>query len=301
MRLLLTTAFACLLSACGATATSTRSEATAPSPGAAYPIRLSRDTRPGATWREHVELRTSQRESTTLAARNVADERTTLAIDLDARITVREVDERGRATRTVVSVERFVVDTGQGPITPVIPGELVVSRLGGTIESPAGALDPQTLEWLGEVLEIDEPRDASDDDIFGTREPQPIGASWGIDTALAARSLATVGVHVRHDHLGGQARLVDRVRLRDVDCLLVRAELSARGIEMPSLPPGARIARSDVRGTMESALPLDLARRPQRETVQMQVRIELEMATEAGTATVRLDGEQHVVREIVDE
>ncbi|AKF03050.1 hypothetical protein DB32_000199 [Sandaracinus amylolyticus] len=299
MRRLHTITFACLLAACGGAATSTRAEPAGTGP--TYPIRFDRPLAAGASWVEHVELRSSQRESTRIGAQNVADDRTSLAIDLDARFTAHEVDARGRPTRLAVTVQRFVVDAGQGPVTPAIPGELIVTRSGdGAITSAAGALDPQTIEWLGEVLTISEPHGTGDDPVFGTSEPQHVGATWGIDTALAASGLAAIGVVVRHDHLGGQTRLVERAQVRGVDCLVLRAELSARQLEMPGLPPGARVERADMRAAVETALPLDLERPSQRQRTELRMRIELSVPTEAGTATVRLDGEQLETRERID-
>ncbi|UJR84571.1 hypothetical protein [Sandaracinus amylolyticus] len=299
MRRLLTLVFACLLAACGSTAASTRADSA--ESDATHPIRFARPVATGASWTEHVQMRSSQRESTRIGAQNVADELTTLAIDFEARFTAREVDARGRAIRLAIAVQRFVVDAGQGPVTPAIPGELIVTRVGeGSIESVAGALDPQTIEWLGEVVHIEAPRDTGDDEIFGSREPQAIGASWGIDTALAARSLGAMGIEVRHDHIGGQTRLVERTRVGDVDCLVVRAELSARQLAVPSLPPNAQITRAEVRATMEAALPIDLARAVRRERTDLRMHIELSIPTEAGTATVRLEGEQQEMRERTD-
>jgi hypothetical protein len=91
------------------------------------------------------------------------------------------------------------------------------------------------------------PGSATDDEVFGTKEPKAFGESWPINAKLGSEDVKKSGIEVSPEHLNGRTELVGKERIGEADCLSVRGELVASGVALKDLPGGATVDE----GTMQ--------------------------------------------------
>src|SRR5262249_38362700 len=96
---------------------------------------------------------------------------------------------------------------------------------------------------------------ATDDDVFGTKTPQPIGAHWSVDAALAIVSLKEDGIHV--SSVKGEVALDGIARVDGAEYLAIRVALNVGGMRVPNLPEGAEVLESRGEVEVRAALPVD--------------------------------------------
>src|SRR5262249_2610566 len=137
---------------------------------------------------------------------------------------------------------------------------------GSVVLVDGGAKDPFSLQdgnigaearkAIDVVYSRHKPGSATDDDVFGAKEPKAFGASWPINAKLASEDLKKSGIEVSPEHLKGGMELVGKDRVAEADCLRVRAEFMASGIAMKDLPDGATVADGTVQATFDGCVPI---------------------------------------------
>jgi hypothetical protein len=199
-------------------------------------------------------------------------------VSLEAVHTVLSVEPQGRPLRSRYDVARAVVRTPEGERTLVEPGRaLVVSRgLGedGTLELEGGGdLAPDIVEALDMVLSR-RVSPETDDEVFGTREPQLPGASWPIDARVAALGLSRDGLRMEPADLDGEARLIGIERVEGVECARLSVELVSRRFASDALPPELELRDSVMRARFEGLYPTDPALPPLADSQEITVGFE---------------------------
>jgi hypothetical protein len=174
-------------------------------------------------------------------------------IHCDAVSTVVATDAHGRTTRARYEVKELTSDgrrlqgsgielTRHGKETDA---EIVVDG------NPANENVRKALSALFK-LGLD---GATDDDVFGTKTPQPVGARWAIDSAVAVRSFKDDGLDVSSIH--GDVWLDGTTRMDGVECLDIRGALHMSGIRLPDLPKGAEVDESRADAELRATLPTE--------------------------------------------
>jgi hypothetical protein len=177
-------------------------------------------------------------------------------VDLQAFVDVLYVDAAGQPLSLAYTIEHLIVQTPAGR-TEVLPGGWVVGAEGQgrmTLRS-AEPLPAEARKALDEVLSP-LPSESTDDDIFGTPEPQAIGATWPVNAALTARELGRMNLDVPAEAVQGQSKLVGLVEVAGQACLDVAGELSIRDARMIDVP-GARTDAAELRSSYRTLLPVD--------------------------------------------
>jgi hypothetical protein len=291
-------ALSCLLfAACGGGAASTQTEHG--SSGPTYAIHLTRHTTVGFAWSETAHFTQLQQTIVHDAQGAVVSDQTQgTAIELTGDYTVLTVSPSGDPAQMRLVLRAFTVDAGTGAVTPSVPGNaLLIDRTNDTITGAAGEpLDAALVAALRSVVP-DRAPPVDDDLVFGTREPQAVGASWPIDSEGAARGLAALQLTVAPADVGGSSTLVDAGNEGGHDVLELRTVISAHHVGMPGLPQGSVERRADVLAGIEMVLPVDVSLPPLRELERAAIDIEVTVPTPGGDQTVDVSIRQEATHE----
>lgn len=256
------TALACIaciaLAGCGgARSTTAPVEAARPAPQTApqkaYAIHLSRPSHAGERTRMVMDQTEDKRSKITQAAIILEDKHEQRVLHWDAVHTAVEVDAQGRVTRSRYEVKEL---TSNGH--PLVQGVVEVTRAQKSKDSRVTVdgvpANKDVREALTSLLKLGL-GGATDDQIFGTKTPQPIGAHWPIDAALAQADLRE-DTGIEAASVGGDVWLEGTTRVSGLDCLDVRAKISLDGVKVP-IPNGGETEVGRAEGEMHAAVPLD--------------------------------------------
>ena len=277
-----------LLAACGGgaketpttTATSLPTQTEAPK---AYPIHLSRPSKAGD--KVHVVVdQTEEKGTRVTAGGKVLDDKNEKHVyHLDEVMSVVAVNEAGRITKTHDDVADLVIDgrsLGKAAldITRAPKEKDAVILVNG---KPAAK---PIRDALTDVLKLSV-GGVSDDDIFGTKTPQAVGAHWTPNTALAREDLKNdSGLDAQN--MTGDIWLEGTTRVGALDCLDVRAKMGLDDIAMGALPPGQKLESGHADIEMRAALPLDGSMERASEHMGMVMTMKLDVTGPKGTAVV---------------
>ncbi len=273
-----------LVTACGGGASSTHTA----TPAGTYEIRLTRHASVGVSWGEATHFAEIQQTVVHDAAGTVvADTTSATTIVLSGEYTVLTVGPDGDPMRLRLVVQSFTVDSGEGPATPTMPSALVIDRGpdGGITGENGEALDPALVTVLRSVVPDHAPP-VDDDLVFGTRDPQAVGASWPIDSAGAARGLAALQLSVDPSNVTGNTTLVAAGNEDGHDILELRSVIAAHHVGMPGLPAGSVEQRADLLAGIDMILPTDTSLPPLREMERSAVDVQVVVPSPSGPQTV---------------
>jgi hypothetical protein len=178
-------------------------------------------------------------------------------VELEAIVDVLRVDAAGMPLNLAYTIEHLIVQTPAGR-TEVLPGGWLVSAERGGAEVTFGSAEPLPIEARKALDDVLSPLSSehTDDDIFGTSEPQAIGTIWPVNAALAARELVRMHLGVPAEAVRGQSQLVGLVEVAGQVRLDVAGELSIRDARLIDVP-GARPEAAELRSAYRTRIPLD--------------------------------------------
>jgi hypothetical protein len=178
-------------------------------------------------------------------------------VDLEAIIEVLHVDGAGEPVSLAYTVEHLIVQTPAGR-TEILPGGWVVGAEPSEDEVTFRSADPLPAEARKALDDTLSPlsSESSDDDIFGTTEPQAIGAIWPVNAARTAKEFRRMHLDIPAEAVHGRSQLVGLADVAGQVCLDVAGEVSIRDTRIINVP-GARIDAAELRSTYRARLPLD--------------------------------------------
>jgi hypothetical protein len=284
------------LASCAAASVALTSAACAPSRGvpaaapdvtpATFAVRLVEAKRPGDRGMLSTTVRSWRTTVVTEDGRIVKREDHERAVDLEAIAEVIRVDGGGAPVSLAYTVEHLVVETPAGR-TEVLPGGWVVSAERGGGRLTLHSAEPLPVEARAALDDILSPlpAEATDDEVFGAQEPQPIGVTWPVNAALAARELRRLDLDVPAESVRGQSRLVGLVEVGGQVYLDLAGELAIHDARLLSVP-GAHPETAELRSTYHRRLPVDLPGSPRASgaaEVDATLRVDMDV-----TATIAL-------------
>jgi hypothetical protein len=231
----------------------------------AYIVKLHRPDQKGAKF--DITVAGAVRQQTQMRRGDEAGEPSDqlFGVELRGVVEINEVDERGNATRATYTVERCV---------KVVENEdKVIVPKGGVIVAEAGERD--TTFTLKDGEPTDDQRQALDvvaslprknaptaDDLFGTKEKQPVGATWPVNVDALVADAKTFGMTFDKDRTEGTVKLAGIERKDDIDFMRLTAETSVGGyaMEIPkdwNLPPGMKFESGTIDISFDGLLPVD--------------------------------------------
>jgi hypothetical protein len=245
-----------LLSPLATGCAATPSTALAPTATAAksYPIHFERPSRVGE--RSHVVIDSSQDMATKVTRDEtvVSDKHEKHTAHYDATSTVVAVDSQNRITRVRYEVKELTAD-GRRLQASVIDLTRHAKKKDAEILVDGSPASEDVRKVLSSVLKV-RVGGASDDDVFGPKAPQPVGAHWSVDGPLAIASFKDDGTDV--SSVKGDVWLAGTTNVDGAECLTVRATLEVAGVQVPGMPEGAETEESRGEAEMSATLPIDL-------------------------------------------
>ena len=228
--------------------------------GDEYKVLLNRPQKVGQEYTVYATGRAKQTATFALPGEPPQVHVDEFGIELDATVKVLEVDDpTGEPTKLQYTIARCLKD--QQPLLP--PGAVFTAenKQGNTTFVQDGApVDPATARALEVVIETHQPGTPSNNVMFGTDKPQPVGGAWPIDAEAAAISASRSGLPVTQDQLEGEARLVAVQNVDGNPVLQVEATMNVANISMPA----KRVQRGSIAGTSSGLFPVDPAAMPIR-------------------------------------
>ena len=221
----------CLLAcvACGSEATTAPAAATTtPGTSRAYEIVVHRPLKAGDRMRvvvdaeERIEGAQTSTNVDQAAIKNIDKN---LQLSLVGTLTIREVDEQGRAQSAVLVVEQFTAtDTG----TALLPAGAKIDAIRGAGDFSLMVDDeprPDLLRPLRLAFPLHRPGSPLGDELFGSKDPRQIGDTWAVSKSLVSKRLVEDGYIVRETGLSGDTRLVGTTNVGGTECLELSAKL----------------------------------------------------------------------------
>jgi hypothetical protein len=221
------------LFACGSEAT-TAPGASTTSPGAApqYKIVINRPLAAGARFRVQVEARQQIEgavSSTTSDVSTVDDIDRNVQLSLAGIVTVREVDQDGRASSALLDVESFTASPNNVALVPAGTRIDFLRGEGDYTVMVNGSPRPDLLKRLRLAFPLTRPGSPLGDALFGTSQPKQVGETWSFSKSVVAKSMLEDGYKVRETDLTGDTRLSGTSSVGGVECIELAAKMHAEG------------------------------------------------------------------------
>jgi hypothetical protein len=239
-----------------------------------YAIQLNRPMKAGDTYHISATGKESVKEVTSIDGKAQPDSVREESITIDGSVKVLEVDKNGQPSKISMTVERCLIKQGAEE-KPLAKGTVVTGSVKDGKDvfeidgKPAGDLD----DILGLLFTLGK-GEASDDEIFGTKDRKKVGDSWAINSALAAKDLQKDDFKAAPDDIKGTVTVEKAVKSGDTDCLQMKGEVTVSRFDM-SLPPSMKVEKGAVHLTMVSLLPIDTSKGMQEQTMDLSMTVAL--------------------------
>jgi hypothetical protein len=273
-----------VLFACGGGSTSTTPQ-TLPTTGTpkTYAVRLSHASRVGE--KLHIVADKIEEKATKVTAGDtVLDEKhERRAIHLDTISTVLEVNAAGRATKTRDEIADLTID-GKSIVKGAVEIGYAPKEKDAVITVDGRPANEDARDALKSMLKLSS-AGPTDDDVFGTKAAQAVGAHWAVNTQLAHDDLKD-DTGLDASNVTGDVWLEGVGAANGKEALDIRAKLGLDGLVPPDVPEGSRVemGRADV--DLQTMIPTD--GQPERASERMSTAItfRLRVNTKNGPAIV---------------
>lgn len=212
----------------GASEPASSPEASAPGsrpttdPSALHPVRMHRPAQIGDEHLLAIESRETLTQLGSQRGQLVTRQTEVTSVSLRGRRRVLEVDEAGKVSLARIEIVEATQRSSQGARLLLSPGAVVLHRRaagGGSIELDNGPLPDDVVAALRFPLG-DRLAAGTDDDIFGTEEPQPVGATWPLHARVLASAFGALGtLRIAPQNVRGETHFDDVVDVDGVPCI----------------------------------------------------------------------------------
>ncbi len=222
-----------------------------------HEIRLTRPMKKGDKYWLMAKGTRADSSVMTKDGQTVREDELTIRIELQAILEILEVDEAGRPLKEVLGIQYFVYGLG-GELTEAMAtgARIYAETVGFSTEfSLAEGRLPALAEAALDIVVSTYRGDVPDEDlIFGTVKYQQVGKSWPVNAEAFSYAMRSSGVEVNQETLEGAATLEGVEKLRDYECLRVKATVQIEDFDMTDLPPGVEFKGGQAEISMEMVL-----------------------------------------------
>jgi hypothetical protein len=181
-----------------------------------------------------------------------------ISVEFEGRAEVLDVDASGEPVRVALTVSKFTKSENGATSELLKPSSVVL--VDGGAKNPVALKGEKISDDARKAFEVvyspHKPGSATDDDIFGTKEPKAFGDSWPINAKLASEDARKSGIEISPENLKGRTELVGKDRVGEADCLSVRAELVATDVALDDLPAGATVDAGTMLAKFSGCVPI---------------------------------------------
>ncbi|HKU38835.1 MAG TPA: hypothetical protein VJR89_11830 [Polyangiales bacterium] len=219
----------CLSLACGGEATTAPAAATTtPGTSPQYQIVLHRPLSVGDRFRVQVEAKqhvTGAIETSDAQQAASKDVDKNMELSLVGLLTIREVDEVGRALSALLDIEQF--KSGDKEVLPTGTRIDAVRGAGKFSMMVNGTPRPDVQKQLELAFPLHRPGSPLGDELFGSKEPRQVGDTWTFSKSAVSQELLDEGYVVRETAIEGNTRLQGVTRVNGADCLELTSKMQA--------------------------------------------------------------------------
>jgi len=258
----------------------------APDATAAQSIVLHRDHHAGDRFVATLRGESQTRNLLTVNGQPNQDERLHVTIELVAEFLIQEVNADGKPTSTQVTVRSCT--TGGDAAQEVLPpgSVLLVTAVEapgeGSVTLQGGELNDDQRARL-ELVTSTHISTRGDDDVFGTTEPQTVGATWPVNAMVAAEDLSRIPtMSFNAENISGETTFAELAEIDGVPCQLVHSSMVAQDFTLSGLPEGSITQSSSLEMRMGGAFPLDVSRQRLRSRTEMAMRMVVQLPAPNG-------------------
>ncbi len=205
-------------------------------------------------------------------------------VRFEATEQVVSVNTIGRPLASEFTIRRFELTDDGGTRTVLPPGEVVTllraSRPPDASITVAGAPANRAVRDAVSIAVPLTASDTPDDEVFGSAEPQPVGASWPVNGDLLDR--VTAGPAGFDAHTTGESRLTQRLIHEGIDTLELVSMTSTRIVSIPNAPLGAVLHEGIMRGQFRRLMPVAADARLLRTESRLEGEIVLDLPPSEG-------------------
>lgn len=187
-------------------------------------------------------------------------------IHLEGTVEVLALDAIGEEAKVACTVDKCVRITSEGEAELVPRGKVIIAEAKGkdtifTIKD-GGELAKDATEALDLAISLDTGDELSDDELFGTRDKQNVGARWPVNAEGVAKDAGRVGVIVKPDDVEGSFRLDGVEKVGDVECLKLSGSLKMKKLgrkddDDDGLPEGFTVESGSMEAKYGGLFPVD--------------------------------------------
>jgi hypothetical protein len=225
-----------------------------------YKVVLDRPEKVGQTYQIHGTGKSTQSVTVNVPGAPPQKEDNSFSVQLDGTIKVLEVGEKtGEPTKIECTVskctkdEQSIVDAGSVITAETKEGKTAFTMNGMPVEPPV----TQALEV---ILEVHQPGTPSNGAVFGTDQPQKVGATWPINAEAAAVGAAKSGLPVSKDAIKGEAKLIGVKEVEGKKALEIAASMNVANLS-GNVPEG-KIDSGSITAQISGLFPVDETAQP---------------------------------------
>jgi hypothetical protein len=282
-----------LVGACGGAAANTADGTTPtatsqPDAAKAYPIRLHRSGHVGDRVQVVFDALDDNTSIMHLAStgNEINNEHKTKRSHLEGVITTVALDARQDELRATLDVKTLTVDNvvllqdKRIDITKARKADDAILLVDG---APVSADLRKTLK---DILEL-RVGGLTDDDIFGTTQPQLVGGHWPLNGERARADLAEQqGADLSSTTISGETTFVGLKHVGNVDALEMKAEMHLDGIKFPLPQPGATSEPGQATAIMTKLVPVDERRGVLESQMAFDLTVRIHVPTKTGDMVI---------------
>ena len=187
-------------------------------------------------------------------------------IHLEGTVEVLALDAIGEEAKVACTVDKCTRITSKGQTELVPAGKVIIAEAKGkdTVFSikDGPELPKDAAEALDLAISLDTGDELNDDELFGTKEKQKVGAAWPVNREGVSKDADRVGVVVKPEDVEGSFRLEGLEKAGDVECLKLSGSLKMKKLtrkddEDDGLPEGFSVESGSMEAKYGGLFPVD--------------------------------------------
>lgn len=199
-------------------------------------------------------------------------------IHLEGTVEVLALDEVGEEAKVSCVIDKCNRITSEGEKELVATGKTLIAEGKGKDTKfhydDGKELPKEASEALELVISLDTGDEVTDDDMFGTKDKQKVGASWPVHAEPVSKDAARVGVIVKPEDVEGSFKLDGLRKVGDAECMSVSGNLKMKKLmrkddEDDGLPAGFTVTGGSMEARYGGLFPLDVSAGTLSESVSM--------------------------------
>ncbi len=230
-----------------------------------YEIRMTRAVETGERYELIASGSYSQQITMSSQGQVLRKNKKFISAKLEGIVTVLEVDELKREKKLSLLVSKSMMYTNvNDKEEEALPKgtQVIAQRRDGKKEYLIdGKIANEDIDDMLDIFITIPATQATDDDIYGTKERKNVGESWEVNNVNALNDFASDGMVVDLAKMEGSTKLERIVEVEGIKCLLLSASTEVSGV-VPPLPSGLTVEKSNVSAIFTGEFPLDISIRP---------------------------------------